>query len=281
MARANSPSNPKVPARGRPRREGKEPEGIVAVDAALRILKTIYDSRGPMSATELSHLTGEKPNRLHRYLVSFCRHGIVRQNLESGYYDLGPEAFTLGMSALRRYDPISGAQEAIARISAATGFPVNLFVWTPMGPTLVASEQGAHNLPITIRLGTVLPLCASATGLVFLAWRGADQCRTQIEAETRIAVAEGTLIDFDDIERELGVIRGSDIYWSNRAIMPGSVAVMPLFAADGELECCITVLVPRGRMSDDIRSATEQALVMAKRMLPLSGPENSRHHAGS
>lgn len=261
-----------APVRGRPRATRSEPEGIVALEVGLDILRLVYEGGGAVSLSDLSRISGEKPNKLHRYLVSLRQRGYLVQSEETGHYDLGPEARRLGMAALRRYDPIDGVRDALLNIRNATGNQTHLYVWTAVGPTLVASEQGTHYFPFTVKLGSALPLIASATGRVFLAWMPREKCEHMLTEELRVNVVEGTPIDMDRIEAELSAIRATDIHWSMQAIVSGTVAIMPLFDESGELACCVTSVIPRGMRRPDVENAVTKAFLSARERLPLKGP---------
>lgn len=261
-----------APVRGRPRATRREPEGIVALEAGLDILKVVYDAGSSVSLSDLSRMTGEKPNKLHRYLVSLRQRGYLVQSEETGHYDLGPEARRLGMAALRRYDPIVGVRDAIVNIRNATGNQTHLYVWTPVGPTLVASEQGTHSFPFTVKLGSALPLVASATGRVFLAWMPREKCEHMLAEELHIHAAEGNDVDMNALEDELAAIRSTDIHWSTQAIVAATVAIMPLFDENGELVCCVTSVIPRGMRRSDAEGSVTAAFRRARDGLPLVGP---------
>lgn len=261
-----------APVRGRPRATRSEPEGIVALEVGLDILKAVYEGGGSISLSELSRVSGEKPNKLHRYLVSLRQRGYLVQSEETGHYDLGPEARQLGMAALRRYDPIDGVRDALATIRNATGNQTHLYVWTAVGPTLVASEQGTHYFPFTVKLGSALPLIASATGRVFLAWMPREKCEHMLAEELRVNVAEGTDIDLDRLEVDLAGIRTTDIHWSMQAIVSGTVAIMPLFDDSDELACCVTSVIPRGMRRPDVEALVSGTFRAARDRLSLKGP---------
>ncbi|WP_453962234.1 IclR family transcriptional regulator [Amorphus suaedae] len=261
-----------APVRGRPRATRSEPEGIVALEVGLDILRAVYEGGGSVSLSDLSRISGEKPNKLHRYLVSLRERGYLVQSEETGHYDLGPESHRLGMAALRRYDPIIGVRNALANIRNATGNQIHLYVWTPVGPTLVASEQGTHYFPFTVKLGSALPLLSSATGRVFLAFMPRAKCERLLREEIRVNEVEGIKIDMEAIEAELATIRASEIYWSTQAIVSSTAAMMPLFDESGELACCVTSIIPRGIRRPEVEQAVTKAFLSARERLPLHGP---------
>jgi DNA-binding IclR family transcriptional regulator len=245
--------NSAVPARGRKPQEGREPTGIIALETGLALLKILIERGGGVSLTDLSTASALQPNKLHRYLVSLTRFGMIRQQDNTGLYELGPEAFRMGVAALGQYDRLGLAQSAVDRIADATGHATHLYVWTPMGPTVVRSAPGRTVVPLIFRLGTALPVCGSATGLVFSAYLPEAVVQPLIEKEKLAAAKDGVGFDEAYYDAERDVIRSCDVYWSERPVLIGKAALAPIFDARGNLECVITCVVPRGHCDEETK----------------------------
>lgn len=234
--------------RGRPPKTNKEPVGIQAVDIALNILQVLAERPGSMGLSDLSRATQLQPSKLHRYLVSFARHGLLRQSPVSGEYDFGPLARKIGTAAFNRHHGLSVVHEALTSLSAETGCAVALYVWTDLGPTLMRMELGTQVQNVVLREGTALPLCSSATGRVFLAHMAASVSKPFIKDEVALAVAEGRPTwSQERLEREIEKIRAARVYWTSEAILPASLAVAPIFDAAGKLHSVFVVILRRGQ----------------------------------
>lgn len=245
----------RLPGRGRPRGANRAPVGIQSVDIALAILEGVSENGFAISLTALSRKTGLQPSKLHRYLVSFTRRGLLTQAPVTGLYDLGPYARRLGMAALNRFDEMGHAHQAVTMLSAKTGYTVAIYVWTDLGPALVRLEMGAHALPVTLRVGSAIPLCASATGRVFLAYLPTTLTQPFVERERRAALAEGDPApDGPALDAAIDKIRTQRIYWTHNAIIPGLAVVAPVFDAHGDLFCTLTGLAPRGYADEKHRA---------------------------
>lgn len=250
-----------LPSRGRPRSTGKEPERIAALDTALELTKIIARHEGKLSLSDLCRLSGEQPNKLHRYLASLKYHGFLIQSAETGLYDIGPQAHALGLAALRRYDPLSGVRAAVSEIANGSGYLTNLYVWTSLGPTLVMTEPGIHPLPVALKLGTALPLSQSATGVVFLAYMPEEATRGVLARELEMAAHDGVEVQLDRLNAEVEKARTSDVYWSVNAVITGTAAVLPLLNERGQLACAITTIMPRGSANPETKEALQRALL--------------------
>lgn len=238
-----------LPNRGRPRSKGKESERLATLDTALELVKIITRNEGKLSLSDISRMSGEPPNKLHRYLASLKHHGFLTQSAETGLYDIGPQSHALGLVALRRYDPISGIRTAVSEISNGSGYLSNLYVWTALGPTLVMTEPGIFPFPVALRLGTALPLSQSATGIVFLAHLPERATRDLLETELELAAREGVPVSMERVREEVAKAKAEPIYWSANAVITGTAAVLPLMDDRGNLTCAITTIMPRGHAS--------------------------------
>src|SRR5215510_589472 len=79
--------------------EGDGRKGVQSVDIALAIVRVLERSRGALTLTQIGQSMSEPASKMHHYLVSLIRNGLVTQK-EDGRYDLGLYAIQLGLAAL-------------------------------------------------------------------------------------------------------------------------------------------------------------------------------------
>lgn len=157
--------------------------GIQSLDAALLVLSTMARHDGPFALSDLGRACGMPASKIHRYLASFIKAGLVRQNGRSGTYDLGPGAIELGLAALARHDFVNSVADDLSSLTLATNLTALLCVWGSRGPTVVRWQRAKSFTTTTLGLGTVMPLLDSATGHVFLAYHPADLLETVLSQE--------------------------------------------------------------------------------------------------
>ncbi|HMN81371.1 MAG TPA: IclR family transcriptional regulator [Burkholderiaceae bacterium] len=157
--------------------------GVQAVDTGLRLLAALI-ALGPGTMLKtLSDRAGVPPPQAHRYLVSFCRGGLVARDRATGRYSLGPLALDMGMAALRQLDVATIATPALRELRDALGYTACLALWGTKGPTFVQVVETTADIIISVRPGSVLPVLNSATGRVFGAYLPAAQVDPLIGAE--------------------------------------------------------------------------------------------------
>ena len=147
----------------------KPQRGIQSIDVGGRLLHALSRSNGAMMLKELAEAANMPAAKAHAYLVSFCKLGMIEQDVVTGRYDLGPLALQLGLVSLNRLDAVKIATAEIGPLSQRIGQSTAIAVWGNYGPTIVRFEQSVHPIHVNMRTGTVMALTQTATGYVFAA----------------------------------------------------------------------------------------------------------------
>jgi DNA-binding IclR family transcriptional regulator len=163
---APKPASKSVPV-AEPKLDAADRKGIQSIEVGYRLLQALQDSDRPMTLTALSKATSMPPSKCHIYLTSFIKVGLIVQKQAGGLYDLGPSALRLGLAALVRVDALEHARVAMQALRDELEETVVLSIWGNRGPTILHKEDGAHWSPLSVRVGTVLPVL-SATGIALL-----------------------------------------------------------------------------------------------------------------
>ncbi len=149
--------------------------GIQSVEVGFSLLEVLSTSPGPLMLRDLAASAGMNAAKAHRYLVSFQRLELVIQDAGTTRYDLGPAALKLGLASLSRIDGVRLARQRISGLMEQIGQTLALAVWGNQGPCIVHWEESPQAITVNLRLGDVMPLLSSATGLCFSAFMAARQ----------------------------------------------------------------------------------------------------------
>jgi len=241
-------------------------KGVQSVDIAFSILRVLESAEKPLSLGELAARAEQQPSKVHHYLVSLTRNGIVAQNA-AGHYDLGPFSLQLGLSALSRLDTIEQSTEAITAFRDETGEAAFVAVWGNRGPTIVRYVEGSHPVTVEVRAGLVLPLLTSATGHVFVTWlaeaKWAPIARWEQDSggvDPRATAKTVQVVQKRTRGQRLAVIDGD--------LLPRIAAISaPVFGYDGTLVCALTALGWRGELSLSPDSETSRKLIATSEKL--------------
>lgn len=227
-------------------REAGERAGIGSIDAALPVLRAIATQSRSMTLTELATATGMPASKIHRYLVSFVRGGLVLQHPGTRRYDLGPFAADLGLSALARNDFVNRAADDLPELSLATGLTGYISVWGDHGPTVVRWYRTPSFVVAGVGLGSALPLLDSSTGRVFLSYMPRHLVAGRLELELRDAQRSG--LSWPDIEPKpegvatlVSTIRDRGFALVEGSYVPGVAMAAPILNWQDEIEAAVTL----------------------------------------
>ena len=223
--------------------------GIQSIEVGGQLLLVLASTPAPMGLGDLARASGMDASKAHRYLVSFGKLGLVRQDATTGCYELGPFAAQLGLAALQRLDPLREATKAAEALVVEIGHTVAIAAQGHLGPTVVRIEESVHALHVNMRTGTVMSLLNTATGLVFAAWLPKPEIAKMLEHEAIRLYGEKVLkADVERrLERPLREVRRHGLARAVGRPIPGINALSaPIFDFNGQLVLAITSLGPSG-----------------------------------
>jgi DNA-binding IclR family transcriptional regulator len=220
-------------------------QGVKSVEVAGRILEALMARQISVSLKDLSQETRLPAAKLHRYLTSLIRARLVRQDARTRLYQLGSFAVELGAAAMHSSDAMIDAVRKQRMVRDAVDETVSLAIWSANGPIVIHVEESSRAVLMTVRPGTLLPLCATAAGMVFAAFLAPHLTNTLAAAE--LAAPEPgqepivkSVSELSEFAR--GVKR--DMFMVNKGhLLPGVMAVAsPLFDHGGHLVGVLSVV---------------------------------------
>jgi DNA-binding IclR family transcriptional regulator len=244
-------------------------KGIQSVEHGVKLLESLINSRQALPLKILAAMAGMSPSMAHRYLTSFIRADLVRQDPVSGQYDLGTFALRLGIAALNRTDFIQVADDEFKDLVRRVNIDGHLSVWGDYGVTIVRIHNRHVPILSNLRLGAVLPLYGSAAGRVFLAYQGEETVKPVMKSE--LAGTEGPKPSKKDIAAIVDDVRERGFAWIDGQVFHGVRALAaPIFDPQGDLRAAMSLVSNEAslvrfpnRVADDL---LETATRISKRL---------------
>src|SRR3954468_18875997 len=231
--------------------------GIQSIDTGIRLLEVLEKADGPLALKELSARAEMDPSGAHRYLASFVRCGLVRQEADARY-DFGPLALHMGLAAIRRLDPVQLTEQALPELVTETGYTALLTVWSNRGPTVVHWQRSRIPFVTNLGLGSVLPISRSATGAVLVAFLPGA-----LTADALAAEARREEIDRAAFARAVERARKTRLAFVDSSVIPGLAAVSsPVLHWNGEAVASVTLIGP----DHELAKASHPAALALKRL---------------
>jgi DNA-binding IclR family transcriptional regulator len=184
--------------------EGRRPHRVQAVDRAVVLLKAVAAGPEPATAWELAIRCGLNRSTAWRLLSTLESHGLVERDPVTQRYRPGYAASQLASATdidaiSRRVRPI------IERLAISTGEIVTLA--TARRFSLVYVDQADPPGPPTPNWsGRPIPLHATSSGKVFLAWLPEEE-RRAVLPRTLERYTPRSITDPEELERSLAHIR--------------------------------------------------------------------------
>ena len=254
---------------------------VQSIEVGFRVLRVLRMAEGPLPLRDIAARAGMPPSKAHLYLVSFVRENMAYQDAQTGYYGLGSFAIQLGLAATRQLDVVTLASESLTELRDKTDCAIYLTLWGDRGPCIVAKADGRLQGAFSVRLGYILPLTTTATGLVFLAHlpeyelarARAAQDAYDAARDSR-APAEEEIAEAVEKVRKLGY--ASTVGRLNRNF--AGIAA-PIFDYSNKIAATLTLLGPseyiaRAKQKEFVRALLDAANDVSQRMGALAEAED-------
>ena len=240
---------------------------VRSAEVGTDILKALAELSPSTSLSRLAEHVQMPASKVHRYLQALIASGFAEQNAATNHYGLGREALRVGLAALNSMDVLKVAALPLAELRDDLNETCFLAVWGNQGATVVHIEAAVRAVTVVTKLGSVLPLLSSSTGLVFNAFlpdrETADLRELEFNTEQPhpLHAAEAYTVISEQIRQ-----RG--LHFVSGLLMPGVDALSaPVFDATGEVAGVLTVVGPTSLFQADKNGPAAQQLLAAARAI--------------
>ncbi len=244
---------------------GRRVSTVQSVERAIASLVVFFEEGVPLGVTEVSLRTGLAPTTVHRLLSTFVKAGWLIQDKRQSRYELSELMLANAAVALEGSPLVRQGYAFLRRISDETGFSSFLAVLTRGGPVLLERVQGKQGGASDFQVGRRLPLNASASGKLFLAYLpdAARQAALDAAGELR-RFTPNTVTDRELLLEELASVREHGYAVDQRELYEFycSVAV-PVRKADGRVMAALCCGAQTPDVADDFVERLLAALLPA------------------
>ncbi len=219
---------------------------VQSIEVGFRVLRVLWMAEGPLPLREIAARAGMPASKVHLYLVSFVREDMAYQEAQSGHYGLGAFAIQLGLAAIRQLDVVTLAADTLTQLRDTTDCAIYLSLWGDRGPCIVAKADGTLQGAFLVRLGYILPLTTTATGLVFLAHLPEYEIARARAAEDAYAAGRNARAPSEEeIAERVGKIHRLG-YASTAGMLNRNFAAIsaPILDFSGKIAATLTLLGP-------------------------------------
>ncbi len=256
--------------------EGKN--GVQSLEIGMTILRAISTGHRAMMLKDIAAAADMPASKVHRYIVSLVRSGLVEQDPMTSRYDLGPFALSLGLVAVDRLDRVQLGLLAIADLRDDINQTTALAVWSDNGPVIIRSLRPYRPITVNVVTGTALQLLTSASGRVFAAGLPSNITDALIGRERATLSLSQELQTQSGIDAMLDQVRRDGVSIVNDYhLVPGvAAAAAPVFNFKHELTLSVLAIGVKGM----IDLAPEGKVVTALKRCAAGLSERLGHVSG-
>ena len=249
---------------------------IRSVTRALDVLIALSE-RGKNDLSSIARRTELHPTTTLRLLESLRARGFARNR--GGTWEVGPRAFEVGSVFLSNASVEHEAQQLVETLAARMGETANLGILVDGEVLYLAIARAQRELGILAAAGGRHPAHCTALGKMMLAHLPWDHVEAILAAHPPVRLTAATLVDPEDIRRELerAARRGYAVDAEERT--PGVVCLAaPIRDFTGEVVAAISISGPRLRLpSRRLPAFAREVIAVAQEASEILGAPATAH----
>lgn len=224
---------------------------IRVLDRAVRILDVVADGNG-MTLSEISKAVDLPCNTALRIILSLISYGFLEQQAGSKTYQLGRHLLTLSLHVPYPPSLVEVARGPMQELAQDTMEDIGLSVFKDGNPIIIQKIMGPQPLKIIDSLNIAVPLHCGAFRKMLLAHQPAAWIDEYLQSAPFIRFTGTTVMDRDEIRRELSRIREQGFALSHGEYLKdaGGVAV-PVYGLYHEFLACLFIVGPNTRINKE------------------------------
>lgn len=232
----------------------------------LRLIETLAHLGHPVGVTEAANAVGLQKSNAHRLLRSLAELGYVRQDADTGRYELTLKVWEIGSRVIARLDIATEATPTMRKLASLTKETVHLTLLDGDEVVYVHKIDSPHPVRAYSAIGGRAPAHCVATGKALLAFQPPDA--VDVSRRARKAYTDSTITQPADLRRELERIRRQGHAINRGEWREGVFGVAaPILDASGRAVAAIGLSGPQARFKPSAMRAWTPLVVAAAREL--------------
>lgn len=246
------------------------------VDRAMQLLKSFSKEECELGLTAIARLNAFDKATTRRLLQSLMKHALIEQNPVNRNYRLGPGLLPLAQLREDSRPMRSIAKSILGSLAERTGETAHFGILAGEQLANIAVHESEHANRVTMSVGDYLPLHATSSGLIILAF-SPEEFVEQMLKKPKTVFTKNTPIKHKEISALLSTARNRG-YFINNGFYEADVCSIaaPVFDQTKHAIGAISVASPSTRFTDTtIKSITKEVLSAAANMTDAIGGQQN------
>jgi IclR family acetate operon transcriptional repressor len=237
---------------------------IELVEKTVNVLEALADGQAGSSLAGVAERTALVKSTAFRILYTLKELGYVEQAERNGNYRLTLKALALGRRAAMRPTLINIARPHLVRLRDQLQESSWLAEWRRREAVLLEAIEAPHKLRLSLELGDVCPLHASALGKAIAAHLTPDELREAVGTGPLPRYTSKTVSSRFRLAQELERVRKQGYAVNEQETVDGALLVgAAVFDANRRVCAAVSVSCPMARCPEPKRQAMIRGVMAA------------------
>ena len=243
---------------------------VQTVDKALGLLGFFSEQRPSIGLSDLARLAEFNKATTHRFLVALEKHGFVEQDASTKAYRLGSGLLRLARVREATIPVSAVVQPILEDLVERTGETAHFSLYAGRSLATVGLVESAKANRVMLEKGEAIPLHATASGLVYLAF-ARPAITESVLRRTLPAFTEHTTTDSAEIRRQLVSVRKLGTAVVKNAYEDGVCGIAaPVFGNDGAACGAVAIAAPVTRARRKVIASVQAEIKKAAQEITLA-----------
>jgi len=221
------------------------------VERALQILGCFDDEHAERGVSEIAQAIGLHKATTHRIVTTLFSYGFLERAEHGHRYRLGMRLANMGYMVMRRTDLRREAVPIMTDLAARLDETCDLSVYSRGVVYFIEVVRGSRALAVAADVGRSLPIHASASGKVILAYVPEAESEVALD-EPLVAHTHRTITRPAELRRQMDIVRSQGFAVDDEELELGVRAVSaPVRDREGNVIAALCVSCPTSRLPLD------------------------------
>lgn len=223
---------------------------LKALDNALTLLTYFTDEKPAWGLREIAKEADTSHTIVHRIFSTFEQHGFLKQNIETGKYELGMKYMEYAAIVRKSMNISSLVLPVMKRICEETQETIVLTWLSGLQGICMEMVESPQSIKYATTVGSSVPLYGGAWGKVIMAYLS-DEQQQEIISSGLQAFTELTMTSSEELWKSLEQIREEGWCYSVGEYTLGVVGIgAPLFDHENNIIASLTIAGPEYRIGE-------------------------------